>query len=121
MSDPSGNTERRVVAKFIVATALGEADDVRNTWQVFDLRTPQRIRLYWLEKPYALKSRWVRLRRDRKCDHTRNPGKGGVINGKGVRRLRTGYLHPFLLIYRSLWPTARTISSMGYSPASKIG
>ncbi|SRR6266496_6567898 len=53
MSDLSGNTERVVVAEYIVTNALGVADDVRNTWQAFDLRTPQGIRVevksaaYW--------------------------------------------------------------------------
>ena len=45
MSDVTGNTERAIVAEFIVANALKVADGVRNPWQSFDLRTGDGIRV----------------------------------------------------------------------------
>jgi hypothetical protein len=44
-SDVLGNTARGVLAEFIVATALGVADKIRNEWDPYDLLTPDGIKI----------------------------------------------------------------------------
>jgi len=44
-SDVLGNTARGCIAEFIVATALGVADQLRTEWDPFDLLTPGRIKV----------------------------------------------------------------------------
>ena len=62
VSDVVGNTERGNIAEFIVAMDFGVIDDVRNTWEPFDLTTKDGTRVEvkssayvqaWYQKSYS--------------------------------------------------------------------
>lgn len=44
-SDLVGNTERGKLAEYIVAMAIGAADGISGSWESYDLRTPDGIRI----------------------------------------------------------------------------
>lgn len=44
-SDLIGNAERGILAEYIVATALGIADGIREGWRAYDLETPSGIKI----------------------------------------------------------------------------
>lgn len=44
-SDLVGNTGRGVLAEYIVAVALGIADGVQNSWEAWDLTTPEGVKV----------------------------------------------------------------------------
>lgn len=61
-SDLIGNAERGILAEYIVASALGIADGVREGWTAYDLETPSGIKIEvksgayiqsWYQKAYS--------------------------------------------------------------------
>ncbi len=44
-SDLVGNTLRGMLAEYIIATAVGSAEDTRTEWDAFDIETPDKIKI----------------------------------------------------------------------------
>ena len=51
-SDLVGNTLRGMLAEFIVASAVGSTEGTRTEWDAFDLETPDKIKIDYLQKSY---------------------------------------------------------------------